>query len=109
MEMSTFKLLNLSADTTVNVKTAIKTAASAKVDESTTFTVTCDGCSFTYMPKGLKSAKEGEVPSGAVIYVFADKTESAANGYSVNGGEPENLGASSMQLTITGDTSIAVK
>jgi hypothetical protein len=108
-EMSTFKLLNLSADTTVNVKTAIKTAASAKVDESTTFTVTCDGCSFTYMPKGLKSAKEGEVPSGAVIYVFADKSESAANGYSVNGGEPENLGASSMQLTITGDTSIAVK
>jgi len=108
-EMSSFKLLNLSADTTVNVKTAIKTAASAKVDESTTYTVTCEGCSFTYMAKGLKSVKEGEVPSGAVIYVFADKSESAVGGYSVNGGEPENLGASSMQLTITGDTNIAVK
>ena len=108
-EVTSFKLLNLTSDTTLNVKTAIKTAASAKVDESTSCKVTCEGCSFTYMPKGLKSVKEGEVPSGAVIYVFADKSESVANGYSVNGGEPENPGASSMQVTITGDTSIAVR
>ena len=88
----------------------MKTAASANVDESTVCKVTCDGCSFTYMAKGLKSVKEGEVPSGAVIYVFADKSQSAAGGgYSVNGGEPEKPGASSMQLTITGDTSIVVK
>ena len=80
-EVTSFKLLNLTSDTTLNVKTAIKTAASAKVDESTSCKVTCEGCSFTYMPKGLKSVKEGEVPSGAVIYVF----------------------------TITGDTSIAVR
>ena len=108
-DVSSFKLFDISSDTTLNVKTALKTAASAKVDESTVCKVTCDGCSFTYMPKGLKSVKEGEVPSGAVIYVFADKSESAVGGYSVNGGEPENPGASSMQLTITGDTSITVK
>ena len=108
-EVTGFKLFNLSGDTSVSVKTAVKTAASAKVDESTTYTVTCTGCSFTYMPKGLKSAKEGEVPSGAVIYVFADTSGGAANGYSVNGGAAENAGASSMQLTITGDTEIVVK
>jgi hypothetical protein len=108
-ELTGFKLFNLSGDTSVSVKMAVKTAASAKVDESTTYTVTCTGCSFTYMPKGLKSAKEGEVPSGAVIYVFADTSGGAANGYSVNGGAAENAGASSMQLTITGDTEIVVK
>lgn len=108
-EVTGFKMFNLSADTSISLKTAVKTAASANVDESTLFTITCKGCSFTYAPKGLKSAKEGQVPSGAVIYVFADSTDAAANGYSINGGEAQNPGAMSMQITVTEDMEIVAK
>ena len=108
-EISGFKLFNLSSDTSVSLKTAVKTAASAQVDESVTCNITCTGCSFTYIPKGLKSVKEGVVPSGAVIYVFADSSESAVNGYSINGGEPQNPGSLSVQVTVTGDTTIVVR
>ena len=108
-EITGFKMFNLSDNTSISLKTAVKTVSSAKVDESTLLTVTCKGCSFTYAPKGLKSVKEGQVPSGAVIYVFADSSEAAANGYVINGGEPQNAGSLSMQVTVTEDMEIVVK
>ena len=112
-EVTSFKLFNISTDTSLSLKAAAKTVASASsdVDDSITYQITCTGCSFTYLPKGLKSAKEGEVPSGAVIYVFADKSDAgtATIGYTINGGEPQNIGASSFQLTITEDTEIVAE
>lgn len=108
-EISSFKMLNLSSDTSISLKVAAKTAASAKVDESNMLTVTCKGCTFTYLKGGLKKVASGKVPSGAVIYVFADSYEAAANGYVVNGGEAQSLGAASMQVTVTEDTEIVVK
>ena len=108
-EISSFKMLNLSSDTSISLKVAAKTAASAKVDESNMLTVTCKGCTFTYLKGGLKKVVSGEVPSGAVIYVFADSYDAAANGYVVNGGEAQSLGAASMQVTVTEDTEIVVK
>ena len=112
-EVTSVKLFNINADTSVNLKAAARTVASASsdVDDSITYQITCTGCSFTYLPKGLKSAKEGEVPSGAVIYVFADKSDAgtATLGYTINGGEPQNLGATSFQLTVTGDMEIVAQ
>jgi len=108
-EISSFKMLNLSSDTSISLKVAAKTAASAKVDESNMLTVTCKGCTFTYLRGGLKKVASGKVPSGAVIYVFADSFDAAANGYVVNGGEAQSLGAASMQVTVTEDTEIVVK
>ena len=108
-EISSFKMLNLSSDTSISLKVAAKTAASAKVDESNMLTVTCKGCTFTYLRGGLKKVASGKVPSGAVIYVFADSYDAAANGYVVNGGEAQSLGAASMQVTVTEDTEIVVK
>ena len=108
-EISSFKMLNLSSDTSISLKVAAKTAASAKVDESNMLTVTCKGCTFTYLRGGLKKVASGKVPSGAVIYVFADSYDAAANGYVVNGGEAQSQGAASMQVTVTEDTEIVVK
>ena len=108
-ELNTFKLLNISGETSISLKAATKSAASAKVDESISLNVTCKGCTFTYLPKGLKSVTEGSVPSGAVIFVVADNSDSAANGYSINGGEAQKPGASSIQVTVTQDTEIVVK
>ena len=107
--ISSFRLFNLSSDTSISLKVATKTAASAKVDESISLHVSCKGCTFTYLPKGLKKATDGEVPSGAVIFVIADNSEAAANGYIVHGGEARNPGASSIQVTITEDTQIIVQ
>lgn len=108
-EMTGFRMFNLSSDTSVSLKFAAKTTASATVDESLMLNVTCKGCSFTYLPKQLIRVKEGKVPSGAVIYVFADSSEAAVNGYAINGSEAQNPGASSMQVTVTEDTEIVVK
>ena len=111
-ELTSFKLYNINTDTALSLKTASKGAvASEKVDDSVTYTITCTGCSFTYMPKGLKSVTEGEVPSGAMIYVFADKSDAGTGtvGYTINGSEPQYLGASSIQLTVTEDLEIAAE
>ena len=102
-------MLNLSSDTSVSLKVAAKTAASATVDESNMLTVTCKGCTFTYLRGGLKKVASGEVPSGAVIYVFADSFDAAANGYVINGGEALNPGAASIQVTVTENTEIVVE
>lgn len=103
-----FKMFNLSSDTSVSLKAAAKVAASANVDESTYLRVSCTGCTFTYLPKGLKKVAEGEVPSGAVIFVVADGSEAASRGYSINGSEAQYPGASSIQVTVTEDTFIVI-
>ena len=56
-----------------------------------------------------KKVSEGKVPSGAVIYVMADSYDAAANGYVINGGEAQNLGDSSVQITVTEDTKVFVQ
>ena len=108
-EINSFSLQKLTADTAISLKRAAKTAASAKVDEGNMVTVTCEGCTFTYLKGGLKKVSEGKVPSGAVIYVMADSYDAAANGYVINGGEAQNLGDSSVQITVTEDTKVFVQ
>ena len=107
-EVTGFNVMNVTENTTVSLSVARKTAATATVDDSVSCKVTCKNCSFTYMPKELKSASSGEVPSGAVIFVFANNSASVPNGYRINGGEPEYQGLGSFQLTITGDTEISM-
>jgi len=108
-EINSFSLLKLTSDTAISLKRAAKTAASAKVDESNMVKVACEGCTFTYLMGGLKRVTEGKVPSGAVIYVMADSSEAAANGYMINGDEAQNAGDSSIQLTVTEDTKVVVE
>ena len=121
-EITGFKVFNVTEDTAVALTEAgIRTVASSPdeseafaekepaVDKNASYKVTCKGCSFTCMKAGIASAVEGEVPYGSLIYVFADNSEIAANGYRINGGEPESLGSASIQITVTGNTEIVVK
>ena len=101
-----FKVTNVTESIVLDVKIARGTAAEAVVDESRTCKVTCKGCTFTYLSKGLRSVTEGEVPYGAPIRVIADNSDLAAGGYSINGGEPESVGKASLQLTVTDDVTI---
>ena len=104
--VNSFKVQNITSDTTVNLNVIKPTAASATVDESVTCSVSCEGCSFTYFPKGLISVGGGDVPSGAVITVFTSET---GKGFSVNGAEPEYVGKASCSIVITEDTVITMK
>ena len=101
-----FKVTNVTESIVLDVKIARGTAAEAVVDESRTCKVTCKGCTYTYLSKGLRSVTEGEVPYGAPIRVIADNSDLAAGGYSINGGEPESVGKASLQLTVTDDVTI---
>ena len=101
-----FKVMNITDDVALDVKIVRQTAASAEVDESNMCKVTCTGCTFTYHSGKLRSVTEGEVPYGASIRVIADNSDLANGGYSINGGEPENVGKASLQLTVTDDVTI---
>ena len=102
-----FKVTNVTDSLVLDVKIARAGAGSAaEVDESKMCKVTCKGCTFTYLGKGLRSVTEGEVPSGASIRVIADSSDLADGGYSINGGEPESVGKASLQLTVTDDVTI---
>ena len=103
------RILNVTGDMSIDLNIARATAASAEVDESHMCKVTCEGCTFTYLRSGLRSVTEGEVPAGAPIRISADSPEHAANGYSVNGGEAQNQGLPSFQLTVTEDVTIVAK
>ena len=70
--------------------------------------VTCTGCVFTYHAGGLRSASSGSVPKGAAIIVSSGGDQAGANGYSINGGDPEHIGSSSFRLVIEEDTYITV-
>ena len=68
--------------------------------------VVCKGCTFTYLGAGIRSATQGEVPAGAPINVFADSSDLAKGGYSINGGEPENEGKAGFQFIVNEDVEI---
>lgn len=98
--------MNVTESIALDVKIARTSAAEAEIDESKMCKVTCKGCTFTYLSKGLRAVTEGEVPSGAPIRIIADNSDLAAGGYIINGGEPENVGKASLQLTVTDDVTI---
>ena len=66
--------------------------------------VTCEGCTFTFMPSLIK-VSSGSVPAGAYITVIS---KSAPDGYSVNGAAPEHAGKVSFRLQVTEDTVITL-
>ena len=101
-----FKVTNVTESISLDIKFDRAGAAEAEVDESRICTVSCKGCTFTYLSKGLRSVTEGEVPYGASIRVIADNSDLANGGYSINGGEPESVGKASLQLTVTDDVTI---
>ncbi|MBQ6288834.1 MAG: hypothetical protein IJK71_06295 [Clostridia bacterium] len=101
-----FKVTNVTESISLDLKIARDGTAETEVDESRICKVTCKGCTFTYLSKGLRSVTEGEVPYGASIRVIADNSDLANSGYSINGGEPESIGKASLQLTVTDDVSI---
>ena len=107
--VSEFKLLNVSSDLSMTFDVIRSTAATAQLDESHMCKVTCKGCTFTYLPRGYKNAAEGEVPAGAPIRIIAGSTDLAANGYIINGADPDFQGMLSIQITVTEDITIELK
>ena len=104
-----FKVLNVTGSMSLNVKINRATAASMQVDESHMCHVTCNGCTFSYIRGQLISVTSGDVPAGAAISVVADSTELAANGYRINGAEPDKIGMTAFQLIVTDDVEISTK
>lgn len=104
-----FKMLNIATSIALDVKFDHASAGNAELDESHMCKVTCTGCAFTYRRAQLISVTEGEVPAGASISVFADSSDLAANGYSINGSEPTNQGLASFKLTVTDDVTISIE
>ncbi len=100
------RIMNVTADLTIDIKTSRTSVADYVVDETKTCRVTCKGCTFTYVRGNLKSATEGNVPSGAPISIMADSSDLAKNGYRINDGEPENLGLAGFQFVVTEDVEI---
>ena len=103
------KVTNVTEKTSLNVSVKKPTAADAQLDESHMCKVVCEGCTFTFRRGGLISVAEGEVPSGAIISIIAGDANLIANGYSINGGEPDHNNLSSFRLTVTDDVTITLK
>ena len=106
--VNSFNVLNVTESTSISINLVEKTAASAVVDESRMCKVTCTGCTFTCIARGLISATEGEVPAGSIISVFADDATTLSRGYSINGGEAEHQNLASFRLTVNEDVTITV-
>ena len=104
-----FKVLDVTGSMALNVKINRATAASMQLDESHMCHVTCNGCTFSYIRGQLISVTSGDVPAGAAISIVADSTELAANGYRINGAEPDKIGMTSFQLIVTDDVEISTK
>ena len=104
-----FRVLNVTSDLSIDIKTARATAADAVVDENRRCKVTCTGCTFSYTRGKIKSATEGEVPAGARINIVADSSDLAKNGYYINGAEPENKGKAAFQFVVNEDVEIICK
>ncbi len=101
-----FRITNITSDLLIDVKTRRPTSADVVVDETRMCKVVCKGCTFSYSRGKLKSVSEGEVPAGAPINVFADSSDLAKGGYSINGGEPENAGKAGFQFIVNEDVEI---
>lgn len=101
-----FRIMNVTADLSIDITTARVSAAEAVVDESHMCKVVCKGCTFSYARGKLRSVREGEVPAGAPINIVADSSDLAKNGYRINGAEPENMGKAAFQLVVNEDVEI---
>ena len=104
-----FKVSNVSSDLSLDFNVQRKSASSIVVDESKPCKVTCDGCTFTCIPKQLYSVSEGEVPSGSLITVTAGNSTLTKNGYIINGGEPDYQDKTSFSITVEEDMTIVLK
>lgn len=98
-----FKVMNVTSSVSLNL-TIARTAASQNLDTSNMVNVTCEGCTFTFMPS-LISVSSGSVPAGANITVIS---KGAPDGYSINGAAPEHAGKVSFRLQVTEDTVITL-
>jgi len=105
-----FNLVNVAEDVSIGLN-VVKAAAPvvAEVDESSMCQIACEGCTFTCFAANLIGVTEGSVPAGSLISVSAAAGASTANGYSVNGADPEYQNLAFFTLTVTGDTSISLK
>lgn len=101
-----FKVLNVTEDVSVNIDIARSSTISVELDTDHMCRVSCKGCTFTFLSSGIRSASEGEVPSGAPIRVVADSTDDAAKGYRINGQDPQYQGKTSFLFTVTEDVEI---
>ena len=103
-----FKILNVTDSVSLNLTTARVPIADQNLDTSNMVHVSCQGCTFTYMPT-LISVSQGQVPSGAFITVIGGNSDLLANGYSVNGGAPDHQGLASFRIQVTEDTNIVLQ
>jgi len=101
-----FKVMNVKDDITLNVIVSRSSAETMQLDNNRMCKVTCKGCTFTFLGAGIRSATEGEVPAGAPIRVVV--SGSAANGYQINGSEPQYQGKTSFSFTVNEDVEIVV-
>lgn len=101
-----FRVMNVTADLSIDITTARVSAADAVVDESRMCKVVCKGCTFSYARGKLRSVTEGEVPAGAPINIVADSSDLAQKGYQINGADPENQGKAGFQLVVNEDVEI---
>ena len=108
-QVSGFTLKNITHSLDISAVLQQVSASAADVDDTVKFTVTCEGCTFTYLKGDLQSVTSGAVPAGASVTVMADTADLANRGYSVNGADPSHEGQASFRLKITEDTSIVCK
>lgn len=104
-----FTISNVVTSISLDFNVQHKAASASVVDESKPCKVTCEGCTFTCIPKKLYSVAEGEVPSGSLITITAGNPSLAKNGYSINGNEPDYKDMSSFSLTVEEDIRIVLK
>jgi hypothetical protein len=104
-----FKVSNVTSDLSLDFNVQKKAASSTVVDESKPCKVTCEGCTFTCIPKQLYSVSEGEVPSGSLITVTAGNSALTKNGYVINGSEPDYQDKTSFSVTVEEDMKIVLK
>ena len=103
-----FKILNVTDSVSLNLTMARVPITDQNLDTSNMVHVSCQGCTFTYMPT-LISVSQGQVPSGAYITVIGGNSDLLANGYTVNGGAPEHQGLASFRIQVTEDTTIVLQ
>lgn len=104
-----FKVTNVTSSLNLDFSIQRKAASAIVVDESKPCTVTCEGCTFTCIPRKLYSVTEGQVPAGSQITVIAGNPASAKNGYVINGADPDYQDLSSFSLIVDEDMKIVLK
>lgn len=104
-----FKVTNVTSSLNLDFSIQRKAASAIVVDESKPCTVTCEGCTFTCIPRKLYSVTEGQVPAGSQITVIAGNPSLAKKGYVINGADPDYQDLSSFSLIVEEDIKIVLK